>query len=438
MLLAGAVAHAGEAGRIVFVSGAVHSGARPVAMGDAIAEGDELATGKDGYVYLKTSDDGLLILRPSSRARIAAYHVDLQNPANTRVKLELLSGVARSVSGNGVKQARQNFRFNTPVAAIGVRGTDFTVFTDQETSNVTVLSGAIVVSGFSGACLPAGGGPCEHAASRELSAGQVGQMLQVKRGQPVPQLLSGSGIAPDSVVPPRGDEPPGKSGGSASLAPGELILDPQKASALLKDGVLNKTDLPVTPQQPTVAPADPVQVVPSTPVASGPASELKWGRWTAVVNQPATIDNAKLVSENAVRMGQNSYYSVLRTKGADWEAPVRGSASFVLRGSEVLLTTDSNQSLSAAKLENGTLQVDFGKASFTTGFDVVTSSSERFSLQSVGVVGRDGALSGGLPYITKSNMGVSGALGPENNAAYVFSSRLDQRRVVDGVTYWTK
>jgi hypothetical protein len=165
-MLMGANAYAGEAGRIVFVTGEVYADSRRAALNDAVREGQELSTGKDGYVYLKTADDGLLILRPASRARIVAYHVDRQVPSNTHVKLELLSGVARSVSGTAVKQARQNFRFNTPVAAIGVRGTDFTVFTDQESSSVTVLSGAIVVSGFGGACLPTGGGPCEHTASR--------------------------------------------------------------------------------------------------------------------------------------------------------------------------------------------------------------------------------------------------------------------------------
>lgn len=133
------IAQAAEAGRIVLVHGTAQVANRTLALGDAVAEGDEIATGKDGYVYLRTVDNGLLILRPSSRARIVTYHVDRQNPANTRIKFELLSGVARSVSGEAVKLARQNFRFNTPVAAIGVRGTDFTVYTDQQTSRKSVV-----------------------------------------------------------------------------------------------------------------------------------------------------------------------------------------------------------------------------------------------------------------------------------------------------------
>ncbi len=103
--------------------------------------------------------------------------------------------------GQAVPQARQNFRFNTPVAAIGVRGTDFTVFTDQQSSRVTFVSGGVIVSGFVGACGPAGAGPCEGGNSRELFAAQVGQLLLVRHDQPVSQLLRSDGIAPDLTAP---------------------------------------------------------------------------------------------------------------------------------------------------------------------------------------------------------------------------------------------
>ncbi len=119
LLAAASSAAAGEAARVVFVAGDAQIATHQLALGDAVNEGDEIATGTDGYVYMKTIDAGFLILRPNSRAHITAYHIDSQTPANNRVKLELLSGVARSISGLGVKQARQNFRFNTPVAAIG-------------------------------------------------------------------------------------------------------------------------------------------------------------------------------------------------------------------------------------------------------------------------------------------------------------------------------
>jgi hypothetical protein len=430
---------AAEAGRIVLVQGDAKVAGRALALGDAIAEGDEISTGAGGYIYLRTIDDGLLILRPASRARIVTYHVDKARPGNTRIKLELLAGVARSVSGQAVKLARQNFRFNTPVAAIGVRGTDFTVYTDQETSRVTVISGGIVVSGFGGACAPEGGGPCEHAASRELSANQVGQMLQVHRGQAAPQLMAaGAALAPDAVSPPRNDEPLSKANGSATPASSvDVSLDPQKASAVLTGTGAAVIKPPVVIPTPVTPPEVPPVVIP--PPVIEPESRLVWGRWQAVLDQPATIDNAQLAAEKAERAALNSNYAVYRTRGAAWNPPEQGTMGFALKQSDALIRNEASGAVSAARLENGQLNVDFGKATFSTSFDLL-NDSERFKLQALGVMTRDGLLIGDGQFSKPSNMNVNGALGPENgtSAAYIFSTRLDEKRIASGATYWGK
>ena len=218
LALAAQAAQAAQAGKVIFVAGKALAADRAMVLGAPVNEGELLTTGADGYVYVKTIDNGLFILRPNTRARIATYHVDKVNPANTRIKLELLNGVARSQSGEAVKLARQNFRFNTPVAAIGVRGTDFTVFTDANVSRVVVLSGGVTVSGFFGACRPDGIGPCEGSASRDLAASQKGQLLQIQRGQASAQLVSGATLSPDVMVPPRIDEPVVKDASSAPVS----------------------------------------------------------------------------------------------------------------------------------------------------------------------------------------------------------------------------
>lgn len=450
LYVGGGMAYAGEAGRIVFVSGEVRSTKGVAAMGDAIQEGDELSTGKDGYVYLKTIDDGLLILRPSSRARIVSYYIDSVNPANTRVKLELLSGVARAVSGNGVKQARQNFRFNTPVAAIGVRGTDFTVYTDQETSNVTVLSGAIVVSGFGGACAPGGSGPCEHAASRELAAGQIGQVLQVKRGEAAPRILNNGALVPDQASPPRPDEPSAKATGTSASTPlalGEASLDAKKAAAALQQQsfVVRPTETQ-PPTQPVLPPVPPVVEVPGTgtPVDPGlpvgpvvPAKQIVWGRWAAVMDQPASVDTAKLISEKAKRMAQNSYYTIYLTAGADWQMPQQGTVGFALQNSEAFMLDTSTKVMSPASVQNGVLQVDFGKSTYTTSLDFV-AGTDTYKLRSDGYVGTNGQLAGNGELFRPTNMTVNGTLGPNNDAAYIFSSKLNATKSANGITYWTR
>jgi len=284
VLITAQQAVAAEAGKIIFVAGKASLDERPATLSAPVQEGELLSTGPDGYLYIKTIDDGLFILRPSTKARITAYHVDRDNPANTRIKLELISGVARSQSGQAVKLARQNFRFNTPVAAIGVRGTDFAVSADHDTTRVTVLSGGITISGFAGACRPEGSGPCEGAASRDLSSAQRGLLLQIQRGQSAAQLLPATTLAPDVVSPPRIDEPGGKpavggggGGGGTALNAVDPSLDTKKntivqnqvsllQASLNQDAIKGNNPPPSTPS----TPADPLPPVVVTPPVTVP------------------------------------------------------------------------------------------------------------------------------------------------------------------------
>jgi hypothetical protein len=432
-------AQAGEAGKIVFVAGAAHNGQEQVQVGQSVQEGHELTTGADGYLYLKTIDNGFLILRPNSRAKVVAYHVDAQNPENTRIKLELLNGVARSISGEGVKQARKNFRFNTPVAAIGVRGTDFTVFTDQSTSRVAVVSGGVVVSGFAGGCSPDGGGPCESSASRELFANQAGELLQISKGQATPQMLRSFGLSPDLVAPPRPDEPETKTSNSGkagsvginrpTLLANGMPLDPQKGTLLQQNiagAVMPQT--PITPPAPPTLPA-----VPEVP------KQIIWGRWQAVLDKPATIDMAQLMAAKAKLIDFNDQFALFRAPNTSWVTPDQGSVSFGLKQSEAYVLDRTTNALTAAGIENGKLQVDFANSTFATSFDLV-SNAERFKMQALGDVGKDGQLYGANQFARPTNMTVSGMLSPENggSAAYLFQGILDQRRLATGATYWSK
>ena len=414
---------AAEAGKIIFVAGKAEVAGKAAQLGASVQEGELLRTGGDGYMYVKTIDSGLFILRPKTEARIASYHVDVANPVNTRIKLELLSGVARSQSGDAVKLARQNFRFNTPVAAIGVRGTDFTVFTDQETSRVAVLSGAITVSGFVGGCRPEGNGPCEGGASRELSAAQKGQLLQVQRGKAEPQLLQSSGISPDVAAPPRADEPVKTSG--APVGNTEASLDAQKNANL-------QVQLPATSNNTATPP-----VLPLTPPVLEtvvPPQVVSWGRWTALADKPA---NSGLGQAGATRLASNEGYVLFRSDaGAPYVLPERGSAGFTLASSEAFVRDSGTQMRTIASLSNGELNVDFGKAAFTTSFDVLDQGST-YKLATFGKVAKDGQFSSINQYGLPSNMLVNGTLSGDGGAAYLFQSNLTPRRVVSGITTWT-
>jgi hypothetical protein len=436
------LAHAAEAGKVIFTAGKAEIAGTAAAEGASVQEGQMLSTGGDGFLYVKTVDNGLFILRPNTQARIATYHVDTQHPQNTQVKLELLSGVARSKSGNAVKMARQNFRFNTPVAAIGVRGTDFTVFTDNETSRVAVLSGAIVMSGFAGACRPEGAGPCEGSLSRELSAAQRGQLLQVQRGQPAPKLLESSPLSPDQVSPPRADEPLAHgagSGGGANTVTGQPNLDAEKAASL--NNVIGKVTPPVVlPDVPPVVtpPSDPVDVPIGGPQQAG--RDIIWGRWTVVAGLPPKFNLPNVKAENEW-VAQDGDYVLLRTSGKDYVAPNNGSIGFKLADSEAFIYTNytpTYRTESKATLTNGALNVDFGSKSFSTSLDLVSDAGQTTKLQASGAVAADGRLYGDAAGSRAGYMNVQGLLSNVDGgkAAYIFDSRLDDKRTVNGVTSW--
>jgi hypothetical protein len=433
-------AGAADAGRIIFAAGKASVGEQPAVEGGVVQEGQLLATGSDGYIYIKTPDNGLFVVRPGSQARIATYHIDKANPANTQVKFELLSGVARSKSGDAVKQARQNFRFNTPVAAIGVRGTDFTVFTDDQTSRVAVLTGAVVVSGFAGGCSPDGVGPCQGAASRELSAAQRGQLLQVTRGQAAPQLLSGSPLSPDMVSPPRNDEPVAKADGSSTST---LSLEGKKVASLVAgDAPAPKPPTTLPPPEVPLPPAQPGQPQPQQPATPPPPdSGLIWGRWVqSGPNYPKIYLTQAM--DNATLIATNGDYALLRTQGAAFVSPSSGSIGFALSDSDAVVYTNYGygiRTMAAATLGNGALNVDFGARSFATRFDVFTGN-EVLPFQATGTVGGDGRLYGDESNARTGYLNVQGLLSNEKggSASYIFDGRVDNTRTVNGATYWLK
>jgi hypothetical protein len=431
-------AWAGEAGRVVFTTGQVQLGQRNAVTDAVVNEGDDIVTGTDGYVYIKTVDNGFLILRANSKARVTTYRIDGTNAGNTQVKLELLSGVARAISGTGVKAARQNFRFNTPVAAIGVRGTDFIVYTDQQTSRVLVVSGGVVMSGFGGGCKAEGVGPCEGKASRELFAGKAGMMLQVQRGEGTPQLLSNPALSPDQIEKPRPDEPAGKP--TASTVPATPVnLDPQRSELSLR-AVRPSTS--GDPDTTTVVPP-PVVEVPGTPVlppvVTPPvvvplppkAQEIFWGRWQTVAN--SAVMPAAIADNNVDNPVFIDNYAIARMKGAQLVMPTEGTVAFNLANSEAFVQKAGIQSV--ATVDSGKLSINFVDRSFTTALGI-SSAGSSYDITGRGTVDYKGQMSS----TAASSSVVRGFLSGANveEAAYIFKNTAYPGTTITGATTWKR
>lgn len=398
---------AGEAGRVVFVAGSVHIGARQIMAGDAIQEGDWIGTGADGYVYIKTEDNGTLILRPGSQASIVRYLVDRQSPANSRFKFELKRGVARHISGEAVKAARRNFRFNTPVAAIGVRGTDFTVITTQDRTQVSVMSGEVVASAFSATCLSAGAGPCESEGGQELMTAKAGQLLYIQRGQNQPSQIEKPVLTPEHATP-RSDEPQAKGEHP------DTSLRPVK-TAMLDDALAAQIAMPIDR-----------------------SPQILWGRWRPLLDLPGEVDLSVLPEGRGV-LAINDSHVLLRDnlQAASWTIPRNGVASFDIQHAEAYVRNDKSGALTAGAVADARLSVDFATARFDTSL-TVAANGKSAELRALGTVTPDGRMLGDPRYLRNpTNMSVSGALN-HSTAAYLFLGRVDDQHAVHGVTAWSK
>lgn len=423
-VLAGALfptvsAFAEAAGEVVFVLGRAEIAGQTAKNGQEVEVGARLRTREGSYLYVKTKDKGFLILRPNTEASIRAYSIDERSPANSRIRYELEQGVARVVSGEAAKAARQNFRMNTPVAAIGIRGTDFTVFTDATVSRVSVISGGVVVAPFSASCSPDGSGPCEGHSSLELYAGRANALIQVSSGESAPRLIESGTGAPDAIAPPGRNEPAkpdtGKSD-SGKLDTGDPVdLTPTKT-------LESAARLP-----------DPPVDTPPPPDEARP--EIIWGRWQPVLNLPPEVVLAELQQAGYGLTALNGYYAILRDRDSAWR-PAQGSIGFALKSGQAVMRQAGIPALTPAAVENGRLQVNFTDSTFATSLDV-TSGAERYSLHSTGAVLGNGVLEGAGQFSRQANMNVQGVLGATNEeAAYVFSSGIAPGRTVSGITHW--
>lgn len=129
VVLAGAApvfAQGATAGRVKAASGAVllvrENVATPIAVGQALQQGDVLRTGVDGRVGVTLKDETRLALGPGSEVRLDQF---LYSPGQGRLGfvLRIARGVVAYVSGRIAKLSPESVRLETPAAILGVRGT---------------------------------------------------------------------------------------------------------------------------------------------------------------------------------------------------------------------------------------------------------------------------------------------------------------------------
>jgi hypothetical protein len=437
--LAGAlagVAHAQQApaGTVVFVSGPVElvaaDGSRkPLVAGTAIRAGDQVATGADGYAHVRMVDNGFVAVRPQSRLAIEIYDYDAGNPAASRIKLRLQEGNARTVSGKGGEAAKHNYRFNTPMAAIGLRGTDYTVVSTEGATRVSVSRGAVTVTPLGAGCTADTFGPCSTTSSRELTASLRHAYLEVNARNKVPVLVKPEqdpqGGASQNP-PNRPDEPHAdgrqdlKTGGSkdttAQVAADKIALGLETAPA---------------PGPVTGPVAVPIPVV--TPPAPPPEpAEFVWGRWSTYAKGDGSPAITTLLDGKREIIYANNVFGLLRNDPIPTSIPSQGAFSFKLADSEAYVL--SGGALTPAQVTSGSFGLDFNQRTFDTSLSVQHGQATE-QLTAKGNVQFQGLL---VSDPTRSNMNVSGAVsGSGTQAAYVFDKPLSSGSIL-GAVRWVR
>ncbi len=407
---------------------------RRIRIGAPIDAGDFVQTEPNGHVHIRFVDNALVSVRPDSRLEIVRYEYNRGNPAQSTVKFNLEEGVTRSISGDAATSARQRFRLNTPIAAIGVRGTDFVVSATQDSVRALVNQGAIVLAPYSEECTVEAFGPCAVNAV-ELS-GNSERMLGFDIGAQAPQVLPAvHETNPDALR----DDVDGAVDEAAETeqeitGANEAYLEGtanDRVSAGLAS--LSVDSQPVADPVPEPLPPSEPDFTPEVPFGDteNEARQMVWGRWAEGKGELERITYAyEVASEGrAVAVG-NLEYALFRPdpEGSNVNSGL-GTVDFDLSAAQAYYENGGNTV--AMQVSEGELSINFDRNVFSTGLTL------NHDLTGTVLFSADGRVyDGGFFRMNENGQQVSGAVTLDGaEAGYRFLKPLEQGNV-SGLTLW--
>ncbi len=512
---------------------AADGSSREIQRGAELRVGDRIETRSGAHVHVRFVDGGRVSVRPASRLVVEQYApAESAGAAPGAIKFRLEEGVVRSITGAWGEAARERFRLNTPVAAIGVKGTDFVVRATGESTAASVFAGAIVLSPLTEAC-QATLGPCASGVEKLLTADMKGQMLELHRDQPSPRLVpavdlmalamarpavvaaagearaavvpapapaqapaqaqarvsvggtevrvavapaadtrnAGAspavGAAPSSVTPVSAGYGAGGAGaGSANSAAALLNLAVSGGAVDLRIDIARGdrplvsenvridlgSDKPVVSENlavSTLAAASTAAanvVAQAAAAAAAAAAELlarrnapdqdlfwiryPWAKVFATDDFTRRFDAALVLGTRSVAM--DGSYSLRRPEGTVF-APQDASATFRLTGAAAGVLRDSGYQLENLQITEGSLAVDFARATFASSLTAVGPQLGTSQIQATGAIDATGAMRS-----TAGNSFMLGGLNGDGHKAGLSFRREVPGGVLLGVSQWNR
>ena len=102
-----------------------NGGSRELKQGDFIYVNDEIMTSNRSFAVLQFEDGAKVTVRPDSTLIIESYLYNGDD--GDEATLSLVEGGLRVITGAMAKSNPENYKVRTPVALMGVRGTEFSV-----------------------------------------------------------------------------------------------------------------------------------------------------------------------------------------------------------------------------------------------------------------------------------------------------------------------
>jgi hypothetical protein len=415
-----------------------------LARGVELSEQDRVVTGKSGMVMLVFSDQGRVAIRPESELVIRKYEDDPSGQA-TQLQLDLMRGTVRQISGQAAQRQPDRYRLNTPIAAIGVRGTDFLAKATQGSVQTYVHEGAITVQPMQmgqsvGAQMLSVAGQSHYLLARAEGAVELRHVVAeetertfgIRLGKPTVVAAQQGGA---SGTPARSeaaaDTPLLAQATTASRGGWVSTSEPHTVESIrpATDGGTPSATAPVLPPvQPPVVDASP----PPLPEVVALPRQLVWGRFSDAAQLPLSLPEAYAQASKGrqVTVGELGSYALWR-EGATTLAPLRGTADFAMAAGEGNYSAGGQTT--ALTLSQPLLQVDFDRMQFSTRLSMVAANVPAAQLNVSGKINTEGVFLGKTA--DQRVAGALNALGTE--AGYLFQLNAPTG-VYNGLTLWTK
>ncbi|MCX7946520.1 MAG: FecR domain-containing protein [Hydrogenophilus sp.] len=313
----------GAAHRIPVQGGPSH----PLHEGALLYEGDRIQVLERSLVILRFTDDLRLSLRPGTDLTIRRYL-----PTGDQ-HLELTAGSVRVVTGTGAHAAPDRFRLATPIAAIGVRGTDFSARFSDQSLYAQLHAGAILIAprAHCGDLLPA---HCPTARPIDVP-GDLWRITPTGELLPVLDALANALLTRSSVPPVS----------ASTLARPDVTL-PERERPLLR----------------------------SDPPSPHP---LVWGYWAFLPAPRLPHDTLSLPAAQAAADGRRiaigmGAYGIWRAGPDSLDPFLTGLVRYHLTDAIVGFTTSEFLPSAPAHLQDPHLVIDFDRALLTTAYTLQT------------------------------------------------------------------